>query len=48
MTKSKKLTFNLFRGQNVSQSRGNNEQAGREGAKNEKSKARLLVYYIGR
>ena len=43
MTKSKKLTFKLFRGQNVSTSRGENEQAG--GAKNEKSiseAARLL------
>ena len=35
MTKSKKLTFKLFRGQNVSASRGENERAG--GAKNEKS-----------
>ena len=43
MNKSKKLTFKLFRGQNVSASRGENEQA--EGAKNEKSvseAARLL------
>ena len=35
MTKSKKLTFKLFRGQNVSASRVENERAG--GAKNEKS-----------
>ena len=45
MTKSKNLTFKLFRGQNVSPSRGDNEQAGREGAKNQKSineAARLL------
>ena len=44
MTKSKTLTFKLFRGQNVSASRGENEQAG-GGAKNEKSiseAARLL------
>ena len=43
MTKSKKLTFKLFRGQNVSASRGKNEQAG--SAKKEKSiseAARLL------
>ena len=43
MTKSKKLTFKLFRGQNVSASRGENDRAG--GAKNEKSiseAARLL------
>ena len=43
MTESKKLTFKLFRGQNISASRGENEQAGR--AKNEKSlseAARLL------
>ena len=43
MTKSKKLTFKLFRGQNVSASRGENERTG--GAKNEKSiseAARLL------
>jgi hypothetical protein len=35
MIKPKKLTFKLFRGQNVSASRGENERAG--GAKNEKS-----------
>ena len=43
MTKSKKLTFKLFRGQKVSASRGENDRAG--GAKNEKSiseAARLL------
>ena len=43
MNKSKKLTFKLFRGQNVSASRVENERAG--GAKNEKSiseAARLL------
>ena len=43
MTKSKKLTFKLFRGQNVPASRVENERAG--GAKNEKSiseAARLL------
>ena len=43
MTKSKKLTFKLFRGQNVSASRVENERAG--GAKNEKwisEAARLL------
>ena len=43
MTKSKKLTFKLFRSQNVSASRGENDRAG--GAKNEKSiseAARLL------
>jgi hypothetical protein len=43
MTKSKKFTFKLFRGQNVSASRGENDQAG--GAKSEKSiseAARLL------
>ena len=43
MTKSKKLTFKLFRGQNVSASRGENERAG--GAENESSiskAARLL------
>ena len=35
MNKSKKLTFKLFNGQNVSASRGENVRAG--GAKNEKS-----------
>ena len=35
ITKSKKLTFKLFRGHKVSASRGENEEAG--GAKNEKS-----------
>ena len=43
MIKLKKLTFKLFRGQNVSTSRGENERAG--GAKNEKAiseAARLL------
>ena len=35
MTKSKKLTFKLYRSQYVSASRGENERAG--GAKNEKS-----------
>ena len=43
MNKSKKLTFKLFRGENVSASRGENERAG--GTKNEKSiseAARLL------
>ena len=43
MTKSKKLSFKPFRGQNVLSSRGENERAGR--AKNEKSiskAARLL------
>ena len=37
MTKSKKLTFKLFRGQNVSASRGGNECTRGGGAKNEKS-----------
>ena len=45
MNKSKKLTFNLFRGQNVSASRRENECTGGGRAKNVKSiseAARLL------